>query len=95
VRKLKRELDQARYEFEELIQTTNELKNQLANERQTADLSSRRERDVKERNDRLATEFEKAQIKLQNIENQHARSMENLKNDFQARHAKYEQMIEK
>jgi Uncharacterized conserved protein len=95
VRKLRRELDQARYEIEELIQTTNDLKNQLANERQNAELSTRREKDIKERNDRLATELEKAQIRLQNIEAQHARSLENTKNDFQARIAKYEQMIEK
>jgi chromosome segregation ATPase len=94
-RKLKKELDVNRLEYEEILQTLSDMKNQLSNERQNAELAYRREKDTKERNDKLATELEKCQIRLQNIEGQHSRSTEILKNDYQMRITKLEQIIEK
>jgi chromosome segregation ATPase len=93
-RKFKREAESARNELEESVQTIAELKNLLANERMTGDNVIKREKDFKERNDKLATELEKAQIRLQNIEAQHARAIDSLRNDYQIRHQKYEQMLD-
>lgn len=93
-RKFKRECEAARNELEEAVQTIAELKNHIANERVTGDNLLKREKDYKERNDKLASELEKAHIKLQNIESQHARAIDNLRNDYQIRHQKYEQMID-
>ena len=73
VKKTRRDLDQVKMELEETVQNLADMKNTLANERQTTDNLIKREKDYKERNDRLATELEKLQLRLQNIDAQHAR----------------------
>jgi len=95
LRKTRKDLEQTRLEFEETVQVLSEQKNNLANERQTTEVAIKREREFKERNNALADELEKLQAKMRNLEDEHIRSLENLKFEHSGLEAKLEQKLQK
>ena len=92
---MRRDFEQTRLEFEEVVQVMNEQKNNLANERQTSEGAVKKEKELKERNNLLADEVEKLQTKLRIAEDDHARAVDSLKADFNIRIAEAERDTQK
>jgi len=95
LRKIRKDLEQTRLEFEETVQVMNEQKNNLANERQTTEMAMKREKELKDRNNALAEELQKLQTKIKNLDNDHAREIETLKLNYTEQEAKLEHKVQK
>ena len=92
---MRRDFEQTRLEFEEVVQVMNEQKNNLANERQTSEGAVKKEKELKERNNLLADEVEKLQTKLKIAEDDHSRALDSVKTDFNIRISELEQKNQK
>ena len=92
---MRRDFEQTKLEFEEIVQVMNDLKNQLANERQTTEAAVKREKDLRERNNKLADELEKLQGKIRKHEDEHAQLIESIKTDHTAKISKQEGKVQK
>lgn len=95
LRKVRRDFEQTKLEFEEVVQVMNDLKNQLANERQTTESALKKERELKDRNNSLAGELEKLQSKLRKTEEDYTHAIESMKVDQNAKQTKLEHKVQK
>ena len=73
----------------------NDLKNQLANERQTAESAVKKEKDLRERNNALANELDRANNNLRQNEDSHFQVIDGVKMDYDIKVNKLEQKNKK
>lgn len=71
----------------------NEQKNNLANERQTTEITMKREKEFKDRNNALAEELQKLQAKMRTLNDDHEREIESLKLNHAEQETKTEQKL--
>ena len=72
----------------------NDLKNQLANERQRAELAQKKEKEYREKADKSSLEYEKALLKLQTLESQQKRALEQATTDLETKLSKFQRLYE-
>jgi len=93
--KMRKDLQVAKLENEEMVQTVHHLRSELTHEKFEGEVVFKRESEVKERNKQLSAEIERLQKKIVEIEDEHKTEIETLKTENLSKQNKSQQKIEK
>lgn len=94
-KRVRKDFEGYRLENEELVQTVNQLKNLLANEKQAVETAEKKEADFKEKHRQIVLELEKIKANTAQTEFEQKRVMDNAVQEAEAKVQKLEQKLAK
>lgn len=94
-RRVRKDFEGHRLENEELVQTVNQLKNLLANEKQAVETAEKKEEDFKDKHRQIVLELERIRSNTSQTEFEQKKAMDTMVQESEAKVQKLEQKLTK
>ena len=94
-KRVKKDFEGHRLENEELVQTVNQLKNLLANEKQAVEAAEKKEEDFKEKHRQIVLELERIKSSTAQTEFEQKKAVDTIMQESEAKVQKLEQKLAK